>query len=155
MWTSYYDDKERAGIYFTLAEGNANAGYKYVKVSDKAVHDTSISKVWIAEREMPDRPQTRELCVIKETNRIIERETLTKFSGVSVKLKDYLPQISLVDHENLVRFYGYGKTHSDGCKYRLVLICEYCPGESTLPATCSSKILFSTVASIWIYVCSM
>ena len=122
---TYYEDAWRCSSYRELTDGD-DYTYKYLKVDN--IHNTTISSVWIAEREVPN-SETAELCVAKEiADGVIDGENLIRSSGVSVKLKDYLRQMKLVNHDNLVKFYGYDKTQPRDDKYRLMLICEYCPG---------------------------
>ena len=124
---SYHDEEWRSGTYqeMTAKDDSADSRYKYTKVEH--IHLTARSSVWIAEREVPN-SDVRELCVAKVTG-IIEGETLSADFGEKFKLNDYLRQMKFVNHENLIKFYGFGKAPVENSQYRFVLICEYCPGK--------------------------
>ena len=121
---SCYKEEWRLGKYRELTNDDGTT-YTYVKVDE--VHRSHISTVWIGERQVPS-SEVYELCVVKETTSIIEGTTLERSPQLKVKLYDYLRQLKLVSHVNLVKFHGWGKKPLYENKYSLVLICEYCPG---------------------------
>ena len=127
----YYNRHSRSGTYWDIADGvrinSRHSVYSYKKIGENALHQTSISTVWLAESKVPG-SDTTELCVIKETDAIIEDDTLTKSSEESVDLGSYLLQLSRVSHVNLVKFYGYARTPRTKGTFGLVLISEYCRG---------------------------